>query len=183
MSTATQLMTAEELFRMGSKSSGYELVKGELKKMSPTGGEYGAVVVNLTVPLGYHVKANKLGVVFGAKTGFKLAINPDTVRAPDIAFVRRERIPPEGRPKSYWIGAPDLAVEVLSPGDAAQEVEEKVHEYLESGASMVWVVNPRHQTVAVYRSLTNIKILTVADTLEGQEVIPGFRCSVAEVFE
>jgi Uma2 family endonuclease len=183
MSAATELMTAEELFFMGSASSGYELVKGELKKMSPTGGEHGAVVVNLTVPLGHHVKANKLGIVFGAETGFKLATNPDTVRAPDIAFVRRERIPAEGRPKSYWIGPPDLAVEVLSPGDAAQEVEEKVHQYLESGSLMVWVVNPKHQTVTVYRSLTDIKILTAADTLEGQDVVEGFRCSVAEIFE
>ncbi len=159
MSTATELMTAEELFLMGSASSGYELVKGELKEMSPTGGEHGIVTANLTAPLVMHVNANKFGIGFGAETGFKLATNPDTVRAPDIAFVRRERIHEEGRPESYWIGAPDLAVEVLSPGDVAQEVEEKVHEYLESGSLMVWVVNPKRQTVTVYRSLTDIKIL------------------------
>ncbi|MBA3442791.1 MAG: Uma2 family endonuclease, partial [Pyrinomonadaceae bacterium] len=86
-------MTAEELIKLPSGKFRYELVKGELITMSPSGSEHGATVINLTLPLGVHVKTNNLGVVFGAETGFKLASNPDTVRAPDIAFVRRERIP------------------------------------------------------------------------------------------
>jgi Uma2 family endonuclease len=100
MSATTQPMTAEELLLMPRGKFRYELLKGELRKMSPAGSEHGAVIINLTLPLAQHVKANKLGVVFGAETGFKIARNPDTVLAPDIAFVRLERIPESGIPKA-----------------------------------------------------------------------------------
>jgi Uma2 family endonuclease len=128
------------------------------------------------------VKANKLGVVFGAETGFKIASSPDTVRAPDIAFVRRERIPESGIPKEFWPGAPDLAVEVLSPGDRIKAVEEKVGDWLASGASAVWVVDPKRKSVTVYRSLKDTQTLLEDDELDGQTVVPGFRCRVADIF-
>jgi Uma2 family endonuclease len=182
MSTTTQPMTADELFMMPDDRFRYELVKGELRKMAPAGSEHGAIIINLTVPLAQHVKANNLGVVFGAETGFKIAKNPDTVRAPDIAFVRRERIPPTGIPKAFWPGAPDLAVEVLSPGDTVDEVDEKIGEWLSAGARAVWVVNPKRKSVTVYRSLKDTRTLLEDDELEGQDVVSGFRCRVADIF-
>jgi Uma2 family endonuclease len=182
MSATTQPMTAEELLSMPRGKFRYELVKGELRKMSPSGSEHGVVIMNLAAPLAQHVKANKLGLVFGAETGFKIARNPDTVLAPDIAFVRLERIPESGIPKAFWPGAPDLAVEVVSPGDTLVEVDEKVEEWLKAGASAVWVVNPKQRAVTVYRSLKSAEKFMDQDELDGQDVVPGFRCCVAEIF-
>jgi Uma2 family endonuclease len=175
-------MTADELFMMKPDGFRHELVKGELRTMSPAGSEHGAIIINLALPLAQHVRANKLGVVFGAETGFKIAANPDTVRAPDIAFIRREHIPPTGIPKTFWNGAPDLAVEVLSPGDKAAEVEEKVEAWLSAGASAVWVVDPKRRSITVHHSLKNVTTLSEDDELEGRDVVPGFRCRVADIF-
>jgi Uma2 family endonuclease len=182
MSTSTMLMTADELFAMPHEGFRYELVRGELRKMSPAGGEHGAIIVNITLFLAQHVKANDLGVCFGAETGFRLASDPDTVRAPDVAFVRRERIPESGIPKKFWPGAPDLAVEVLSPDDTPKGAEEKAGQWLASGAGAVWVVNPKRRDVSVYRPASEVLRLSEAEELEGQDVVPGFRCKVAEIF-
>ncbi len=182
MSTTVQLMTADELFLRPEDGYRYELVKGEIRKMSPAGSEHGAIIVNLTLLLAQHVKANQLGVVFGAETGFKIARNPDTVCAPDVAFVRRENVPETGIPKQFWEGAPDLAVEVLSPSDAADYVEEKVDEWLRTGAGLVWVISPKRRTVTVHRSLNESMTLRENDELTGEDVVPGFRCRVAEIF-
>ena len=182
MSTTPTLATADELFAMPDDGFRYELVKGELRRMPPAGSEHGAVSVNIAVVIAVFVKAHSLGVVFGAETGFKIASDPDTVRAPDLAFVRRERIPAEGIPREFWPGAPDLAVEVISPSDIYTEVEEKVHDWLDAGTRMVLVLNPRRRTVTVYTSQTNVARLTEADTLDGGEVLPGLTCRVAELF-
>jgi Uma2 family endonuclease len=182
MTTTLQRSTADELFEMPDDGFRYELVKGELRKMSSSGSEHGATIVNITILLGQYVKANKLGVCFGAETGFKIASDPDTVRAPDVAFIRRERIPESGIPKKFWPGAPDLAVEVLSPGDTRREVDEKVEDWLEAGARAVWVINPKRRSVTVYRSLTDVTRLSDADELDGGDVVPGFRCKVSEIF-
>src|SRR5215216_108966 len=167
MTTTLQRSTASELFEMPDDGFRYELVKGELRKMSPAGSEHGAIVVNVTLLLGPHVKSNGLGVCFGAETGFKIASDPDTVRAPDLAFVSRERIPEGGVPKKFWDGAPDLAVEVVSPGDTFSEVEEKVEEWLAAGARAVWVLNPKRRGVSVYRSMTDVMRLAEGDELDG----------------
>jgi len=175
-------MTADELLAMPDDGWRYELVKGELIRMPPAGYEHGVRTVELTTPLHRHVKAHKLGVVCAAETGFLLTQNPDTVRAPDIAFISRKRMESVGAVQSYWIGPPDLAVEVVSPGDTIREVEEKVAEWLAAGARMVWVVSPKLHTVTVYRSLTDIVVLTEKDTLDGADVVPGFRLKIAEIF-
>lgn len=182
MSTTVQLVTADELFLMPRDGFRRELVKGELRKLSPAGFEHGAIVVNMTLLLGQHVKANSLGVCCGAETGFKIASDPDTVRAPDLAFVNRGRIPESGITKKFWQGAPDLAVEVLSPGDTVYEVEEKVQQWLGAGTKAVWVLNPNRRGVSVYRSMTDVTVLTESDELEGGDVVPGFRCKVADFF-
>ena len=175
MSTEVQLMTADELLALPRGEFRYELVNGELKKMSPAGQKHGRITVRLTEPLSKHVRENQLGQVYAAETGFKLKSNPDTVRAADIAFIRRERLEALGETESYWPGAPDLAVEVNSPSDTVLEVEKKVIEWLEFGSRMVWVVSSKMNTVTVYRSMREIVILTEADTLDGADVIPGFQ--------
>ena len=182
MSTATQGLTAEDLLRMPDDGYRYELVKGELLRVPPAGNIHGKRTMRLGWRLAQHVEANDLGIVFASETGFRLASDPDTVRAPDVAFVIKTRVEDVGEFEGFWPGAPDLAVEVISPGDSYTEVEEKVEEYLQAGARAVWVVDPRRRTITVYRSLTDITILTENDTLEGGDFIPGFSCGVAEVF-
>jgi Uma2 family endonuclease len=182
MSTTLQTFTAEELFTMPKDGFRYELVKGELRKKSPAGTEHGAIIFNLSILLGQHIKASNLGQGFGAETGFKLASDPDTVRAADIAFVRRERIPETGIPKNFWRTSPDLAVEVLSPGDSYEEVDEKVGDWLAAGTRAVWVVNPRKRSVTVYHSTKDVERLSESDELDGGDVVPGLRCKVSEIF-
>jgi Uma2 family endonuclease len=182
MSTTPALATADELFVMPDDGFRYELVRGEIRRIPPAGSEHGAVAINIGTPLDQFVKAHGLGVVFGAGTGFKIASDPDTVRAPDLAFVRRERIPEGGIPRGFWPGAPDLAVEVVSPGDTYSEVEKKVHDWLNAGTRMVLVLNPRTRTVAIYTSHTDVVRLTESDTSDGGEVLPGFSCRVADFF-
>ncbi|HEV2884850.1 MAG TPA: Uma2 family endonuclease [Pyrinomonadaceae bacterium] len=182
MSTEVQLMTADELLALPRGEFRYELVNGELKKMSPAGHDHGKITIRLTLPLAQHVREHQLGEVYAAETGFKLASNPDTVRAPDLAFVRRQRADEVKEKAGYFPGAPDLAVEVLSPDDRVARVEEKVSEWLGAGTALVWIVSPKLRNVTVYRSLTNIQILTEKDTLDGGDVLPGFRVAVAEIF-
>jgi Uma2 family endonuclease len=182
MSTATELLTADDLLSQPHDGYRYELVKGELIREPPAGNIHGKRTMRLGWRMARHVEANVLGVVFAAETGFRLATNPDTVRAPDVAFVTKTRIGEVGEFEGFWPGAPDLAVEVISPGDSYTEVEEKVEEYLNAGVRAVWVVNPRRRTITVYRTLTDMTILTENDTLEGGDIIPGFSCRVAEVF-
>jgi Uma2 family endonuclease len=182
MNVATRMMTAEELFMMPHGNFRYELVKGALIKMSPTGGKHGILTARITLALGHYIEANNLGEAFGAETGFMLATNPDTVRAPDAAFVSRERIPPGDFPEKFWPGAPDLAVEVLSPSDTLYEVEEKIEEYLEAGVKLIWIVNPKKRTVTIYQPNAEPQTLTEADTLDGREVVHGFQYSLARLF-
>jgi Uma2 family endonuclease len=182
MSTTTQLTTAEELLAMPRDGFRYELVEGELKRMSPAGHNHGRIGMRLAIPLGKFVADHNLGEIYLAETGFKLKTDPDTVRAPDVSFIRRERVAEVGETEGFWPGAPDLAVEVNSPGDRVGEVEEKVQEWLNAGARSVWVISPKLRVVTVYRSLTDIVTLTEKDTLDGGEVVPGFQFPVAELF-
>jgi Uma2 family endonuclease len=181
MSTTT-LITAEQLLRMPQYERGYELVAGEIRKMTPTGGTHGVVTTELAFQLRGYVKAHGLGRVLTGEPGFILARDPDTVLAPDVAFVRKERLAAEPIGDGFVSGPPDLAVEVLSPGDRMAEAREKAKAWLAAGAAMVWVVNPARRTVTVYRPSAGPKTLTEADELDGQDVVPGFRCRVAELF-
>lgn len=150
--------------------------------MSPEGNKHGRIAGNITASVGPHVVANKLGRVYVADTGFLISVDPDTVRAPDVAFVSQKRLDEVGDVDGYWPGAPDLVVEVISPGDTYNEVDEKVLEWLEAGALMVVVVNPRKRVVKVYRSFTDIIVLNEHDTLDGGDVVPGWSMPVTEVF-
>lgn len=160
----------------------YELAEGRLIRMSPVGTVHGAVTVRLLVMLSQHAQARNLGFVV-TEVGFTLATRPDTVRAPDIAFVRRGRIPADGLPRGFWPGAPDLAVEVLSPEDRSAEVAAKVAEYLTSGVHLVWVVDPDQRTVTAHRPLAAAITVHENDRLDAGGVVPGFTCLVREIFE
>lgn len=182
MSTTIQPMTGEDLLRRPDDGFRYELVRGELRKTSPAGHKHGRIAGNITASLGPHVVVNKLGRVYVADTGFLISCDPDTVRAPDVAFVSQSRLEEAGDVDGYWPGAPDLVVEVISPSDIYTEVDEKVSEWLAAGARMVVVVNPRKPSVTVYRSLTDIAVLTQDDTLDGGVVVPGWTMSVRDIF-
>ena len=120
-------------------------------------------------------------MVVTAEAGFRIAHDPDTVRAPDVAFVRAERIPPGGV-KGFFQGPPDIAVEVVSPNDRASEVMAKAQDWLQAGCPLVWVVDPETRTISVYRSRSEISVLNETDTLTGGDVLPGFSVAVAEIF-
>ena len=182
MTTVASLVTAEELLRLPRGKARYELVRGELLTMSPAGSEHGAVALRLSTLLNQFVMARGIGMAFGAETGFLVQQNPDTVRAPDFAFVRRDRIPDGELPRGFWHGAPDLAVEVASPGDTLREIDEKVADWLAAGCVEVWVVNPHWKSVTVYASDASIKTYSGTDILTGGATLPGFECSVADFF-
>jgi Uma2 family endonuclease len=182
MSTET-LVTAEELLPMPDDGFHYELVEGEIKKMSPAGIRHGRVAGRLARLLNRYEALDKLGELVIAEPGFWLSRDPDTVRVPDIAFIRRERLRRLDHREAFCPGAPDLAVEVVSPGDTPSEVDEKVAAWLDAGAAMVWVVNPARRTVTVHRASADTQTLTENDELDGQDVVPGFRCRVGEIFE
>jgi Uma2 family endonuclease len=174
ITTAEQLLLAPDLGRC-------ELLRGELIMMSPAGSEHGAITGAIASILRNYVKPRRLGAILTADPGFHIASDPDTVRAPDVAFIRADRIS-AGLPKGFFPGAPDLAVEVLSPGDRASEVLAKVQDWLGAGSAAVWVVDPKAQTVIVYGGDHKATLLSAADTIPGGDVLPGFSTPVAEFF-
>lgn len=182
MTTHVKLTTAEELLHLPHNGFRYELIRGELKKMAPAGNEHGSIAALVTGLLVTHVRAHKLGKVYAAETGFKLMTDPDTVRAPDVAFVSQKRLDEVGPVQGYWPGAPDLVVEVISSNDLYTEVSEKVGEWLEAGSKMVVVINPRRHQVLVHHSPTDVKVLGKDDTLESGNVVPGWELHVKELF-
>jgi Uma2 family endonuclease len=182
MTATTQPMSADDLWKLPANDLRHELVKGELRTMAPAGFQHGIVTMNLGTALAQHVKAHGLGLVPSSETGFVLRHAPDTVRAPDIAFVRAERIAAQGRPLKFWEGAPDLAVEVLSPSDTVDEVECKVDDYLTAGTLMVWVINPSRRSFTVHRPDQQPLLLRESGMLDGGDVVNGFSCPVAEIF-
>lgn len=176
------LMTADELLRRPDDGLRHELIRGELTTMAPAGSQHGIVALRIGRFLGNYVEEHGLGQTFGAETGFKIGSTPDTVRAPDAAFVARERFESVGPTEKFWPGAPDLAVEVVSPSDSYSEVQDKVFDWLEAGTRLVMVADPRRRTVTVYRSSKEIEVLTVRDLLDGGDVVPGWRLPIADLF-
>ncbi len=177
MGTTTHVMTADQLFWLPDDGSHHELVRGKLITLPFHGGLHGAVVVNISVLLGQEIMPRKLGTLLAA-SGFKLESNPDTVLAPDIAFIRKERagVLADG----YFDGAPDLAVEVLD--DYTLRIEESPSRWLPFGASIVWLVDPETKTVEVCSSNGERLLLAEDDELTGGDLIPGFSVRVSEIF-
>ena len=169
-------MTLQDFLESNMK--GYEYVKGELIPMPAASVEHGIISARVFLSVGLYVRENQLGEVVAPDTGFQVG---ERVLKPDIAFIFSTRVP-DDRSKAFPV-PPDLAVEVVSPSDAFRRVVEKAFAYLEAGTQMVWVIEPGSKTVTVYRSETDIKLLTINDTLSGEDVIEGFTCQVAQLFE
>jgi Uma2 family endonuclease len=174
------LMSAEDLLHTSVPDKRTELVRGVLVVREPAGGRHGRVASELSRVIGNHVHAHALGAVYAAETGFTLARRPDTVRAPDVAFVRQDRVP-EPEPVGFPELAPDLAVEVLSPGDQPGDTLSKVADWLSAGTRLVWVVDPERRLARVYRHDGTEQIVTADQTLNGEDVLPSFACGLASV--
>lgn len=183
MAVVSKQISAEELEKTPQSDERVELIRGEIVKMPPAGHEHGEIALAIGSILREFVKQHKLGKTYAAETGFVLQRDPDTVRAPDAAFVSSERAAQMEGKGGFFEGPPDLAVEVISPADTDEEVEAKVLDYLQAGTRMVWLVRPRTRTITVYKSKQDIRLLTEKDTLEGDEVLPGFSIGVEAVFE
>lgn len=179
MSPAT-LMTADELLHTHISDKRVELVRGVLIVREPAGSLHGLVAMNLGVELGIFVKHTGAGKVFAAETGFQLASAPDTVRAPDVAFISRHRLPPITT-TGYAALAPDLVVEVLSPRDRPGEILAKVADWLNAGVRLVWVIDPERRRARAYRQDGTDTIITEEASLEGEDVLPGFSCPLGSI--
>lgn len=180
MSSKT-LLTAAELEQMPDDDSvQIELDEGELITMPPAGEEHGYCDAKITFILTGFVEQHRLGRVYGADTGFRL--RDDTVRAPDVAFVRRERVE-SLRSKGFGKGAPDLAVEIFSPSDNVRQLMRKVKQYFAAGCHTVWIVYPDRQEVQVLDSSGTDRLLHVGDVIEAPELLPGFSAPVSAFFE
>ena len=179
-----RLLTAEELWELPERPGvRYELVKGALVEVPGAGGVHGLLVKVLLRLLDAFVLARGLGEVFADGVGYIIARGPDVVRIPDVSFIARERLPAGAIPEGFIPGAPDLAVEIVSPGDRAEEVYGKVREYLDAGTRLVWVVWPRHRAVTVYTADGQGREVREGGERDGGAVLPGFRVRVAELFE
>jgi Uma2 family endonuclease len=157
----------------------YEIVAGQPEEKDMGGARHGGIGVRLIVRLASYVEAHQLGGVYGPDTTFQIGENQ---RIPDMAFVSTARFPPEGEPEGIWLMAPDLAVEIISPNDLYEKVISKIEEYFAGGVRQVWLISPEHKTVTIYHAPTRTTILTEADDLVSEEILPGFRCQIADLF-
>lgn len=185
---AERFYSAADLWRLShspeNSEKRLELSNGVLLEMPLNGGKHGVITFNIAIYIYNFVKSNDLGIITAAGTGYILhnAINGrDTVRAPDAAFVSNARLEPFGIVDGYAPFAPDLAVEVVSPNDQAEEIAVKVEEYLRYGTRLVWVLYPKTRTVFVHRP-DSVQKLKESDTLDGEDVLPGFSISVRDIF-
>jgi len=180
---AERLVTADELLRISGDGFRRELVRGVVLEMTAAGLRHGHIALRIGSSLQQHVEPLGLGIPSGAETGFKLGSNPDTVLAPDASFIRAERVAAAGgESDAYFIGAPDLAVEVMSPSDSVRGAEAKAFAWIAAGCRMVVVVNPKRRIATVYRSRDDVLLLTENDVLDGGDVVPGWTLVLREVF-
>jgi Uma2 family endonuclease len=182
MTVQERLYTADELWVLShaDEDKRYELDEGALVEMAPTGDMHGAVSSWVNHLLVDYVAAHDLGEVSGAETGYRLSTSPDIVRAPDVGFVAKKHLKP--MTGKYYTLAPDLAVEVVSPGDSARQIRRKVNQYLAAGTQLVWVIYPEDRDVDVYRPNHDPRTFKVGETLDGGDVLPGFTLLVKDVF-
>ena len=180
---ANGLCTADEFMALPLDLKRYELVRGVLAEVAVTGYEHAEVEVNIFRLLDQHVWPRRLGRVTGGGAMFRLQQEPDTLRRPDVAFVRTDRLPARDQRRSYAQFIPELAVEILSPSNTTAEMREKVAEYLQVGVRLVWIVDPETATVTIHTSDTAPVILPADAEITGGAVLPDFRCPVAAFFD
>jgi Uma2 family endonuclease len=178
---APQTVTAEAFWQLPETEYQRELVRGEVVETMPAGGRHGIIAARLVFRLQTWIEQGAGGYV-GVESGFILGRNPDTVRAPDVFYVRADRIPEGGVPEAFWDMAPDLAVEIVSPSESADEVREKVRDYLAAGTPLVWVVYPRSQEVLVHTPDGAAYTYSGQDILQHADMLPGFTCVAADLF-
>jgi len=182
MASRERLVTVEEYARIPDDDHRYELVEGRIIRMSPAGSRHAVLATRIASLLNHHVEAQALGLVMSSG-GFHLASRPDTVREPDVAFVRAERVPASGVPEGFWPGPADLAIEIRSPGDRRAEIAAKVNEYLTRGVRLVWVVDPKARTITVHQHDQPRVVLEREAILDGGAVVPGFSCPLEKIFK
>ena len=179
--TSTALMTAEELLQLPDDDLRHELINGELISMPLPGHPHGRIAMRLMVPLAQFVWDHDLGEVYDF-VGFQVTWNPDTVLGPDLAFVSKDRSKKLPELNSYWQGPPDLAVEVFSPGYRPGQINKRISQLFSSGTKQVWIVDLKRSTVSVYRSESDVTTFSGSDYLEAQDLFPGFRISLDQIF-
>jgi Uma2 family endonuclease len=177
---ATPLMTAEELLHVDIPNKRVELVRGVLVVSEPPGYLHGEITARLAKVLSNFADARDLGRVLAGDAGFKLASDPDTVRGPDVAFIRRERLP-HPSPRGFAGFPPDLAVEVLSPNDRPGQTLAKVADWLSAGTRLVWVMDPDRRIARIYRADGTQATINEDEQLDGEDILPGFSCALAVV--
>lgn len=176
------LVTANDLLTLEASGKSTELVRGRLIVREPPGTYHGRVQATLNVLVGSYVRTHALGAVFGQDTGFQIASDPDTVRAPDLAFVDRARVAEIPR-RGYAMLGPDLVAEILSPEDRPGDVLAKVGEWLEAGVRLVWVIDPERRVASVYRDDGSVMTVSSDADVDGEAVLPGFSFRLSELFE
>ncbi len=179
MTTQERLITRHDLERLPDDGRRFELVRGELIEMPPTKRQHGFLMIRLIKLLSIHVDDHDLGELID-NSGYLLAEDPDTVRAPDIAFTRKARLTP--MTDEYERTVPDLAIEIVSPSNSAADLQDKVQQYFEAGVQQVWLFFPKRESVHIYRSPKDVIVLDVNDTLDGGALLPGFALKVSDVF-
>ena len=182
ITTGAKLLTADDLLRLYSEGVRGELIRGVLCETMPAGQRHGKIVMRLGLQLGSFIEPRRLGTLVGSDSGVRLERDPDTVREPDIAFTSVDRLPLGEDVDGYAEMAPDLVVEVASPGDSRREVHDKARMWLSHGVRLVWVVHPETHTVDVHRADAAVSTLAEDDSLYGLDVLPGFTCDVSAVF-
>ena len=180
--TATKLLTADDLLRLHSEGVRGELIRGVLCETMAAGQRHGKIVTRLIVRLGNFVEPRDLGTLVASDSGVRLEHDPDTVREPDIGFTSVDRLPLGEDVEGYAEVVPDLVVEVASPSDSRRAVNDKARMWLSHGARLVWVVHPDTRTVDVHRTDALVSTLDEDDALDGLDVLPGFSCALSTVF-
>jgi len=181
VATEPKLVSAEELLALPDDGMRHELIDGVLTTMVPPGAEHGGLESTVSGHLFVHLTRRPTGRLVTGETGFRLRRDPDLVRGADVAFIRAERVPPAGLPAGYFDGAPDLAIEVVSPGDSASEVDEKVHQWLDGGASAVWVIYPTGPRLRAHQPDRTSRTYCADDEVDGGDLLPGFRMRLADL--
>jgi len=176
---ATVEATAKPMEILLDPEKSYEIVNGQPEEKEAPGGKHGVISLNLGAELRTYLKTHKRGLAC-SETNFKIGQNE---RIPDVAFVAAERLPSDGMPEGVVGFAPDLAIEVISPNDVHDKVSDKVLEYLEAGVRQVWLISPKLRSITIFRSLTDVQVFTEDSELVSEDLLPGFRCSLKEIFQ
>lgn len=178
-----KLITGEELLAMGSAAHLSELIEGRITYMSPVGVLHGNYEGNFYEHLKTFVRKNKLGKVVVGEVGVYITRDPDTIRAADVAYISNERYAKRDPQKGYLNVAPELVVEILSPDDRWNDVNQKMRDYFSIDVQLIWIADPETQTVYAYRSMTDVREFKMGDTLTGDDIVPGFNVAIAKLFE